>query len=363
MLTPLVPADYLDMVDPLRAGAVQLRGKVVGITPLTADSVAIQIRPGRAWSGHIAGQYVKVGVDIDGVRHWRTYSLTSPATSYAAGTRPRSATIGIAVKQSPDGLVSSHLVRRLQVGTLLALGQATGEFVLPDPLPSRIAFITGGSGITPVIGILRTLAAARATGGLGSTPHPDIVLVHGADNRQDVMFGTQLRELTAGPLKGILTLHECYREDEGLLTAQRIEELIDDLAQRSVWSCGPSGLVDLVSDLASQGRTGPLTTEPFTPPPVITGAGGQLALTGTSGIAGTPLEIDVDGSTSILDAAEAAGVVLPSGCRMGICFRCVLPLVEGAISDLRTGDLTVAGEDVTVQTCISSPAGACRLDV
>ncbi len=423
--TPLVPADYLDMVDPLRAGARQLCGKVVAITPLTEDSVAIRLRPGRAWAGHVAGQYLRVGVDIDGVRQWRTYSLTSVADNAdnadnvggarAPGAGPRHGRsrvpgdLSIAVKEVPGGLVSPHLVRSMRVGTLIYLGQATGEFVLPDPPPAKVAFITGGSGITPVIGILRTLADRLGGGvrtpaatagypGHGGSDHgvpdggvpdggvpglsvpdhgipdarvpgqsvpglsvPDIVLVHGSRHRADVMFGDELRALATGALAGVLTVHETYSDTEGFLTPERLEELIPDLSQRSVWSCGPAGLVDLVSDMAAQQRTGPLTTEPFTPAPTITGTGGHATL--TSAATGADIGVDVDGDTSILQAAEAAGAALPSGCRMGICFRCVVPLVEGAVSDLRTGEVTLAGDAVTVQTCISTPAGPCRLDV
>ncbi len=355
MATPLVPADYLDMFDPLRAGARELRGKVTAIQRLTPDAVAIDIRPGRSWSGHVAGQYVRVGVEIAGVRHWRTYSLTSPAPARGSSHRdhhPEPLSIG--VKEVPDGLVSSYLNRDLAVGDLIHLGQATGSFVFPDPMPSRVVFVTGGSGITPVLGILRTLATRPGLRTADDAP-PDIVVIHGARHRDDVMFGPELRALAAGPLRGVLTLHERYSDEEGFLTPERIEALVGDLRERAAYSCGPAGLVDLVTAMAADGRTGPLTTEPFTPPPVVTGAGGTAVLDRT----GTSLE--VDGSTSILDAADAAGAVLPSGCRMGICFRCVVPLVDGAVSDLRTGDITLAADGVTVQTCISAPAGSCRV--
>ncbi len=75
--TPVVPDDYLDLFAPLRSGA-DLRAKVVAVHPETADAATIVLRPGRTWAGHIPGQYIRIGVDIDGVRHWRAYSLTSP---------------------------------------------------------------------------------------------------------------------------------------------------------------------------------------------------------------------------------------------------------------------------------------------
>ena len=74
--TPLVPADYLDVIDPLRSSA-DLRGRIVAIHPETRDAVTVVIKPGRGWRGHTPGQYVRIGVDVDGIRQWRAYSLTS----------------------------------------------------------------------------------------------------------------------------------------------------------------------------------------------------------------------------------------------------------------------------------------------
>ena len=73
--TPLLPQDYLDLFAPLRPGA-DLRGRIVSVEPETADAATIVIRPGADWAGHVPGQYVRVGIDVDGVRLWRAYSLT-----------------------------------------------------------------------------------------------------------------------------------------------------------------------------------------------------------------------------------------------------------------------------------------------
>src|SRR5215211_2754765 len=74
--TPLLPTDYLDLVDPLRSGA-DLRGRIEAVLPETRDAATIVIRPGRGWKGHTPGQYIRIGIDVDGVRQWRAYSLTS----------------------------------------------------------------------------------------------------------------------------------------------------------------------------------------------------------------------------------------------------------------------------------------------
>src|SRR3954471_15300798 len=157
--TPLLPADYLDLVNPLRPGA-DLRGRIVAVEPETADAATIVIRPGADWAGHVPGQYVRVGVDVDGVRHWRAYSLTH-------GPRP-DGYISVTVKAVPGGVVSNHLVHHAKRGTLVHLEQAQGEFVLPSDLAGRkLLFITAGSGVTPVIGMLRNLFPVTDEGVVG----------------------------------------------------------------------------------------------------------------------------------------------------------------------------------------------------
>jgi len=341
-VTPMVPADVLDIFDPLRSGA-DLRGRIVSVTAETDDSASIVILPGKDWAGHVPGQYLRVGVDVDGVRLWRTYSLTH-------GPRADRC-VSITVKAIPDGKVSNHLVRHAQVGQLLHLGQAEGDFVLGDPMPDRLLLVTAGSGVTPVIGMLRNLfskAAPVAT---------DIVLLHSALSRSEVIFGEELRRYAA---EGRLRLVELHTDTDGMLDVADLDEIVPDLEGRTTFACGPVGLLDALEAHHTE-RGLPLHIERFRSavlPDAGDGQGGSVTFT-TSGIT-----VEGDGSTPILDAAEAGGVLMPSGCRMGVCFGCVLPLREGVVRDLRNGEITVAapGDGVAIQTCISAAAGACHID-
>lgn len=132
--TPLLPSDYLDLVSPLRAGA-DLRGRIEAVHPETRDAATIVIRPGRGWRGHTAGQYVRIGVDVDGVRLWRAYSITSP-------TNRQDGRVTITVKAIPDGKVSNHLVHRTKPGTLVQLDHPAGDFVLPKAKPAKVLHLT-----------------------------------------------------------------------------------------------------------------------------------------------------------------------------------------------------------------------------
>ncbi|HWT91702.1 MAG TPA: ferredoxin reductase [Solirubrobacteraceae bacterium] len=339
MTTPLLPADYLDLVSPLRAGA-DLRGRVVEIHPETRDAVTLVIRPGRGWAGHVPGQYIRIGVDVDGVRQWRAYSLTS-------GLDRADGCIAITVKAMPDGVVSAHLVRRARVGMLVHLDQACGEFVLPAPRPAKALFVTAGSGITPVMGMLRNALDELE----------DVVVVHSAPTAADVIFAGELRMLAA---RGRIMLIERHTDDDGMLDPEALAQLVGDLDERETWACGPAGMLDALEDRwAARGLADRLHTERFRPALLATGDGGTVTFT-TSERA-----VEADGATSLLDAGEAAGVLMPSGCRMGICFGCVAPLRDGAVRDLRNGDVTTAapGDGVLVQTCISAAAGRCEIDL
>jgi ferredoxin-NADP reductase len=298
------------------------------------------IRPGRGWAGHVPGQYIRIGVDVDGVRQWRAYSLTSPVD------RPDGC-IAITVKAIPDGRVSTHLVRRARVGTLVHLDQACGEFVLPDPRPAKVLFVTAGSGITPVMGMLRNAL----------DEHADVVVVHSAPTAADVIFGGELRLLAA---RGRITLVERHTDTDGMLEPDQLAELVGDLDERDTWACGPAGMLDaLERRWAGRGIEERLHTERFRPTVLATGDGGTVTFSSSE------VELEADGMTSLLDAGESGGVLMPSGCRMGICFGCVAPLREGAVRDLRTGELTTAapGDGVLVQTCVSAAAGACDIQL
>ncbi len=338
MTTPLVPADYLDLVSPLRAGA-DLRARILAITPETDDAATLTLRPSRAWRGHRPGQYVRVGIDIDGVRNWRAYSLTHAPSA--------DGTISITTKAIPDGKVSTHLVRAARPGMLVMLDQATGDFTLPSPLPAKVLFLTAGSGITPVMGMLRHHLGDLA----------DVVHVHAAPTRAAVIFADELRAYAAS---GRLRLHEHHDDTSGVLDLASLDQIVPDWREREVWTCGPTGLLDAAeAHWEAAGLAQRHHVERFRPTVIEAGDGGTVTFDRAE------RTVEADGSTPILDAGEDAGVLMPSGCRMGICFGCVVTLREGAVRDLRTGDLTVAepGDDLPIQTCVNAAAGACHLDL
>ncbi|GES04245.1 NADPH oxidoreductase [Acrocarpospora corrugata] len=346
--TPLLPEDYLGLLDPLWS-AEELRGRVEGVCPETADAATLVIRPSRGWRAHRPGQWVRIGVDIQGRRHWRTYSLSSPPE------RPDGC-FTITVKAIPDGLVSTHLARRTAPGTIVRLAGPEGEFVVPEPPPPRPLFLTAGSGITPVMAILSGLLpgdTAHPTWPPGQEP-PDVVLVHSAPTPQDVIFGARLRHLAAR--SPYLRLHERHTRSAGRLSPADLAGLCPDWAQRSVWACGPAAMLDEVA----AHWTGPadrLCVERFRPAVLASGeAGGRVRFTRSG------READAGGATPLLTVGEDAGVLMPSGCRMGICHSCVGRLRSGRVRDLRTGQVHGEAGDL-IQTCVSAAAGPIEIEL
>nr|BFE71358.1 NADPH oxidoreductase [Actinoplanes digitatis] len=335
LTTPLVPTDYLDVVAPLRNARV-LRARIVAVRPETRDSVTLVLRPGRGWRPHEPGQYVRIGVDVDGVRLWRAYSVTC-----APGG------LSVTVNAVRDGAVSNHLIRNARAGMIVHLDHPAGDFTLPATRPGRVLFVTAGSGITPVMGMLRSALHELS----------DVVVVHSAPERDAVVFGDELRTLAAD---GRIRLIERHTRTGGRITPAELAELVPDLFERHTWACGPNEMLDdLGAHWARAGAEELLHVERFRPTVIAADDGGKV----TFGRSGTVVQ--AAGDVPILEAGEAAGVLMPSGCRMGICFSCVLPMTEGAVRDLRDGSITTAveGDNVKVQTCVSAAASPCHLDV
>lgn len=342
LTTPLVPEAYLAYVNPMWASR-EPRGRVEAVVAETPDAATLWLRPGAGFPRrHRPGQYVRVGVDIDGVRHWRTYSLTSvPAR--------RDGRIAITVKAMPDGLVSSQLVHRTPIGALVRLAPPAGEFVLPARLDAPVLFVTAGSGVTPVMGMLRALA--------DDGPLPDIEHVHLAPSRAAAVFGPELRRLARTHPR--FSLHEHHDDAHGCFDLDALEERVGDWREREAWACGPAGLLSALGErYAVAGIADRLNVERFAPVVAAgpVGEGGRVRFT----VSGR--EVDADGSTPILAAGEAAGALLPSGCRMGICHTCVGRLRSGAVRDLRTGAVSNTPDEL-VQTCVSAAAGPVEIDL
>jgi stearoyl-CoA 9-desaturase NADPH oxidoreductase len=341
LFTPLLPDDYLELINPLWS-TQELRGRIVSIEPETGDAATILIKPGWEWPGHRPGQYLRIGLVIDGIHHWRAYSLTSDPDR-------EDGCISITPKLVTEGKVSPHLVRQVRPGAIVRLGGVEGTFVLPETVPERLLFISAGSGVTPIMSMLRHLEGEGAL--------RDVVHLHSARTEDDAIFGDQLRDLDAR--------HPGYRLQlrltgtEGRLTPDHFEELCPDWAQREAFVCGPADMLETLTEHWERaGDRDRLHLERFQP--IIGGGDGELGEGGTIRFLSSDVEASSDGTRPILVAGEEAGAALPFGCRMGICHTCVGRLCAGRVRDMRTGEISGQPGEM-VRTCVNAPEGAVEI--
>lgn len=338
--TPLLPDDYMKLANPLWS-ARELRGRILQVRRETHDSATLVIKPGWGFSfDYEPGQYMGIGLLVDGRWRWRSYSLTSSPVK-------RDRTVTITVKAMPEGFLSAHLVGGVKQGTIVRLAAPQGNFVLPDPAPPAVLFITGGSGITPVMSMLRTLVRRDQI--------TDVIHLHSAPTADDVMFSAELAQLARDRPGYRLQLRTT--RSQGRLDLSRLDTEVPDWRDRQTWACGPEAMLNAAERAwTAAGVADRLHLERF-----AVSRAAPAGVGGTVTFAKSGKSADADAATSLMDAGERAGVQMPFGCRMGICQSCVVGLVEGHVRDLRTG---VEHEPGTrVQTCISAASGDCTLDV
>jgi stearoyl-CoA 9-desaturase NADPH oxidoreductase len=341
--SPLAPDDYLALVNPLWSTR-ELRGRVEGVHRESACAVTVTIKPGRGWEGHLPGQYLRLGIEVDGVHHWRAYSLTSdPARADGR--------IAITPKLVPHGRVSPHLCRRVRPGTIVRLGGVEGAFVLPSTPPARLLFVSAGSGVTPIVAMLRSLARERTL--------EDVVHVHSARSAPEAIFAGELHELDERH-RGY-RLHVRLTGTDGRLTPAQLQRLCPDWREREAFLCGPAGMLRAFGEhWHAAGDPARMHIERFGPE---VGVGdGERGAGGTIDFCASGVTARSDGEQPILVAGELAGAKLPHGCRMGICHSCVGRLRSGQVRDLRTGRVHgTPGEPL--RTCINAPEGPVEIEL
>src|SRR5690348_15343297 len=236
LTTPLHPDDYLRLVNPLWTSR-ELRGRVDKVIPETDDAATLVIRPGWGWRwNHKPGQYIGIGIQVNGKFQWRSYSISSPP-------KRSGRTISITVRAMPEGLLSSHLVQGLEPGTIVRLAKPEGDFVLPDPPPQRMLFLVGGSGITPVMAMLRTLDRRARKNGRAM---PDVVLHYSSPTAERMIFREELDALEAR--HDGLTIHRLHTDTDGMLDPADLDELCPDWRERETFACGPAPMLDAITE-------------------------------------------------------------------------------------------------------------------
>jgi ferredoxin-NADP reductase len=341
---------YLEQVNPMwaahdvRARVVDVRRETAGVG--TAPVSTLTLQPTATWRGHRAGQYVQVGVDLPGSakRLTRCFSISSAAS--APGEQ-----ITLTIRAHDAGQVSKFLVNDARPGQMLHLGQAEGDFTLPGspatPSPYPLVFITGGSGITPAMSMVRTLLRD----GYDGKAHRKVTFLHFARSPEDQIFADELAAIAADD--NHVDVH--LRYGDRVFSEFELRRLVPEFRSTDTWACGPGGMVELVQ--AAYAGSDRLRLEFFKPPRVSGGesAEGEVVFARTGQAAPNT-------GTSLLEQAEALGLKPEFGCRMGICFSCVATKSEGTVRNILTGEeSSLPDEDIRI--CVSDPQGDCTVDL
>ncbi len=342
---------YLEIFNPLWS-VDEVRADVVEIIREAGAATTLRLRPNRNWQGFRAGQYVRISADLQGVRRTRCYSLSS-------SMQRSDGLVDITIKTLLGGRVSGPLSMVARPGMIVTLSQAEGAFILPAQLPAHLLFVSGGSGITPCMSMLRTLIDTHYAG--------HITVLHYAPNRNEVIFGDELAAIAAAHAN--VTLRVVFTRTtsaddalRGHFSAAHLNAVMPDLAlmrresqpdDLAAYVCGPQALIDAVqAEFAVRGLAQTLTVECFiaqTPAPVLDAMGGEVRFVRSGRY------VTSDGRT-LLDQAEAAGLQPESGCRMGICMSCKCTKASGVTRNLVTGELSTEAND-EIQLCVSVPVG------
>jgi len=341
LFSPLLPDDYLELINPLWT-TQELRGRIERIDREAGNAVTVLIRPGYRWDGHQPGQYLRVGVVVNGVFHWRAYSLTSDPD------RP-DGWISITPKLVEEGKVTPFLVQQARPGAVIRLGGVEGDFVLPDPVPEKLLFISAGSGITPIMSMLRHLDRSEEL--------DDVFHIHSARHEDEVIFGDRLADLERD--RSGYRLHRQITGSQGRFGPDDLDRLCPDWRERETFASGPGEMLDALTDhVEREGDLDRLHMERFQPKLGLAeeGEGGQINFVVSEA------EAKSDGSKPILVAGEDAGLELPYGCREGICHTCIGKLCSGQVRDLRNGKV-YGDRGEMVRTCINAPEGDVEIEL
>lgn len=349
---PLLEAALTRIEPTLSLHAV--RAEVIKVEDETHDTKTYWLRPNARFGSFRPGTYVTLRLQIAGRAVQRSYSMSSA---------PRAdGLFSITVKRVPGGLVSNWLAENLRPGQVLTLEVPAGRFVLPEKLPRRLLMLSAGSGITPVMSMLRQLRAAAGAGG-----HPtELVFMHFARSPEDIIFRADLEQI-ARELPNVQVVFCVERADEqwqGHIGRFRIELLAKhapDFTELDTFLCGPAAFMQAVMSSFEQANAdlSKLRYERFSieldPSRFLQHAHLiRFKRSGTESMSNRP--------RTILEEAESAGLNIPYGCRAGNCGSCRCKKHSGVVVDITTGIESDSGADF-IYPCISVARGTVEVEL
>lgn len=306
--------------------------KVKKIINETHDMKVFYIEKNSYTDNFKPGQFVNIGVKINGKLEKRSYSIVSPCEENQ---------ISFMVKKIENGLVSNWLHNNIKEGDSLLLGEAMGEFTVDLNSIKKLCLLSGGSGITPVMCILRDIKNKNID--------CDVIFFHAAKTLNDIPFKSEFKELNKDNKFKFVFIIE---ENDGRPTQDKIKELVPDLFERTTYLCGPSGMTDAIIPLWNEHKN-KLIIERFSIKSVESNETVKITLKNNK-------EIFVKKGLTLLESLEKQNIWHPSSCRAGICNMCVCKKLSGETKNI--SDMSISSGEEDIKLCISVPNSSIKLD-
>lgn len=359
-ISPLAFDDTLSLINPLLT-VHRLHARIVARQVETGTATTLVLQAGPAFKGLKPGQFVMIGVTINGVRHRRAYS---PRTVEGHANR-----FAITVQRQPGGLVSNHLNEQARVGQFIEIEQAAGAFTLPSPLPAEVLFIAGGSGITPSMAMLehlqRHFSKTKATLIYFARSRDDRIFAKALDKMASTWSGFQYVAIdsvvnTPSDGSGRASSDTGASSSQQVLDADMLGRLVPNWTKIPAYCCGPAPLIDAAraiwkeagsTNWKNTGIAARLHLEAFAPakPSGDPHARHEVRIVRDA----ETKSFQAAGDQTLLVAGETAGLSIKHGCRQGICHECTCRLNHGSVRDLTSGE-RIDGEGQPIRLCVSS---------
>lgn len=334
----------LQRIDPTWS-LTEIRARIVRRLEESDDTFSLHLLANRHWPSHRAGQHVRLQVEIDGVLRQRVFSISSAPSKDSRDRRQ----LRLTIQRQPGQGVTEWLYQHAGVGQVVTLSPPGGDFTLPDPVPSKLLMIAGGSGITPIMAMLNDLA--------GRGHSEDIYLLQLCRIPSQRLFAAELDTLGA-QLPG-LAVDVHFSQPGGRINLESLTERVPDLDSRHTLLCGPAGLMDQATAFwQTRPMCKALQTERFAAPRPKSSGTDQLAISAENS---KQVFTQMNGQT-LLESAEAAGLSPDYGCRAGICRTCLCRKTHGTVRNLITG-LSSSQADEWIQLCVSVAESDLELDL
>ena len=321
--------------------------RVISVMSESPDTKTLTLKANRNWQGFVAGQHCNVTATIAGRNITRSYSISSDPV-YGRH-------IQITVRREVGGLMSEYLYSDIETGDRIELGSPFGDMLLPKPMPAHLLLLAAGSGITPMMSQIRTLARQGM---------PTLVtLMYWEKTNVDFNFSQELKSIAQkNPnLKVHLITSRGHSEESlsGRISNELLSQVMNIDAVEKVFACGSSGFVQAATS-SCEFRKLPLISEAFTPP--------QAQTSNTEStqhdvfLRRSNLHLQLSNQSPLLEQLENAGVSVPSGCRQGICNTCTCVRNSGTTADAFSGVVDNEPSQI-IKLCVSRAAGNIELDL